>query len=72
MNDQAIETIINELNRGIELQGSDSDHRRGKGIGIEVGIEKTLKALGYEVLYDSFSGMAFDIVEIGRYSGSED
>lgn len=68
MNEQAIDQILKTLNNGIEMENLDeNEYRRGKGVGIQRGIEKTLKALGYEVLYDSFSGMAFDIVEADRY-----
>lgn len=68
MNEQTIDQIIDQYNKAVEIENrNESEYRRGKGIGIQRGIEKTLKALGYEIVYEesTFScDLACDIVRM--------
>lgn len=55
MDANAIANILNRLNRGIydeAVAGCRDEFRRGRGIGIQRGVEKTLNDLGYEVVWE--------------------
>lgn len=69
MDECAKARILATINKGVnEEDNAQSDFRRGRGVGIQRGAERTLFELGYSVVYeDDPDGnvVAVDIVERG-------
>lgn len=59
--DEAKQQLIDLFEVAMNMENNGNDFRRGKGIGMQKGVEKTLLALGFKPVFDDDWNM-IDIV----------